>query len=213
MLAAGDLRRIVDHCAGRGIPVIADETYERFVWDGAEHASAAALAAEHPRTVALVGSFSKTYAMTGWRVGYCLGPEELIRKATAVQGHVTSNATSFAMRGALAALEGAEDDVRAMIAEYAKRRDLVIRRLERIPGVECAPPAGAFYAFPHVAACYRDGSRGALELAERLLESAAVALVPGVAFGADDHLRISFACAREELETGLDRLEEALRRP
>lgn len=212
MAAAGDLRRIVEHCAGRGIAVVSDETYDRFVYGGPPFASAAALAAEFPRTVVVVGSFSKTYSMTGWRVGFCLGPQELIARVAALQGHVTGNATSFAMRGALAALEGAEEEIAARLAELAGRRDLLVRRLGRIPGVACQPPQGALYAFPHVAEHYRDGRRGSLELAEHLLETAGVALVPGVAFGADDHLRISFAGPRRELEAGLERLEEALSR-
>ncbi|MEE8526878.1 MAG: pyridoxal phosphate-dependent aminotransferase [Thermoanaerobaculia bacterium] len=211
ILAADDLRRIVELCAERGIAVLADETYERFLYDGGEFASAAALAREFPETVTVVSSFSKTYAMTGWRIGYALGDAALIKKVTAVQGHLTSNATSFAMCGALAALEGAEDDVRRMIAEFRWRRDFVVRRLDDLPGVECLPPAGAFYVFPEVAACYRDGRRGSVELAEFLLDGAGVAVVPGIAFGADDHIRISFACSREELGTGLDRIEAALR--
>jgi aspartate aminotransferase len=211
ILAAADLRCIVETCAERGIVVLSDETYERFLFDGGEYASAAALAGEFPEAVIVVGSFSKTYAMTGWRIGYALGDAALIKKTAAVQSHVTSNATSFAMRGALAALEGAEDDVRRMIAEFRWRRDYVVGRLRRLPGVECLPPAGAFYVFPDVSACYGDGRRGSVELAEYLLETAGVAVVPGIAFGADDHVRISFACSRQDLEIGMDRIEVALR--
>ncbi len=209
-IAAEELRRLTEAAAGRGIMVLSDETYERFVYDGRSHASCAALAAEYPDTVLLVSSFSKTYAMTGWRVGYALGSEALIKKMASFQGHLTSNPTSFAMYGALAALRGAEDDVRRRIAEFERRRDFVVPRLGEIAGVRCASPGGAFYAFPHVAACYRDGRRGSVELAELLLERAGVALVPGLAFGADDYLRISFACSREELARGMDRIEEAL---
>ncbi len=209
IVQASDMRRIVEHCAERGIVVLSDETYERFLYDGAEHASAGALAREFPDTVIVVSSFSKTYAMTGWRVGYALAPAALIRKAGAVQGHATSNATSFAMRGALAALEGADADVERMLAAFARRRQLVVAGLERLPGVTCRAPAGAFYAFPHVAAHFSQGE-GSLELAERLLEDARVAVVPGVAFGADEHIRISFACSDAELEEGLERLAEVL---
>ncbi|MCP3957154.1 MAG: pyridoxal phosphate-dependent aminotransferase [bacterium] len=211
IIAARDLRRIVEHCAERGIVVLSDETYERFLFDGREHASAGALAAEFPDTVVVVGSFSKTYAMTGWRIGFALASAPLIAKVTAVQSHATSNATSFAMRGAEAALTGADDDVERMLAAFARRRDLLVRGLERLPGVSCPKPAGAFYAFPHVAECYRPGRQGSLEFAEALLEDAGVAIVPGLAFGADDHVRISFACSSEELEAGLERLAEALR--
>ena len=210
IVAAEDLRRIVEHCAARGIVVLSDETYERFIFGGLEHASAGALAEEFPGTVVVVGSFSKTYAMTGWRIGFALADAALIRKIAAVQSHATSNATSFAMRGALAALQGAEADVQAMLAAFERRRDFLVCGLERLPGVRCVTPPGAFYAFPDVAGCYREGRRGSLEMAEYLLEAAGVAIVPGIAFGADDHIRISFACSRKDLESGLERLAAAL---
>ena len=210
ILEAGDLERIVEACAEREIVVIADETYERFIYDGREHASAAALAARYPETIVLVGSFSKTYAMTGWRLGYLLGPAPVVGAVSKLQSHATSNVTSFAMPGALAALEQAEPDVRRMLDEYAVRRQLVADRLEAIPGVSCPPPSGAFYAFPRVSDCYAPGRQGSIEMAEYLLDEARVAVVPGLAFGNDDHIRISFACSREQLELGLDRLETAL---
>ena len=209
IVTTGELRRLVEACAERDAVVLSDETYDRFLYDGREHASAAALAAEFPDTVIVVGSFSKTYAMTGWRVGFALGAADLIRRTIALQSHATSNPTSFAMHGALAALTGAEGDVERMIAAFARRRDLVVRGLERLPGVHCQEPAGAFYAFPHVAAHYTDGE-GSVDLAERLLEDAGVAMVPGVAFGADEHIRISFACSDADLEEGLERLAKAL---
>ncbi len=211
VISAADLAALAGACAERGAVLISDETYERFVYDGAPHASAAVLAARHPETVVLVGSFSKTYAMTGWRLGFVFGPRAVIQAVSKVQSHATSNPTSFAMRGALAALAGAEADVRAMIAEYQARRDLLIPRLEALPGVTCRPPAGAFYAFPDVSATYRPGRQGSLELAERLLDEAALAVVPGAAFGDDRHIRISFACSREEIARGLDRLAGFLR--
>jgi aspartate aminotransferase len=209
---AEDLRAIVAAAAERGLLVISDETYERFVYDGVAHASAASLAAEFPETVILVGSFSKTYAMTGWRVGFTLGPAAVIRAVEQVQSHATSNATSFAMVGALAALEGAAADVEAMIAAYQERRDFLIPRLNELPGFSCRPPSGAFYAFPNVAAYYRPGCRDSVEMTEFLLSEARVAVVPGVAFGADDHIRISFACSRATLEEGLERMATVLAR-
>ena len=211
IIAADQLRRIVEHCAERDVVVLSDETYERFLFDRREHASAGTLAAEFAETVIVVGSFSKAYAMTGWRIGYALASTGLIAKTGALQSHATSNPTSFAMRGAEAALTGAEDDVRRMIAAFERRRNLVVSGLESIPGVTCRQPAGAFYAFPHVEPCYREGRQGSLEMAEYLLEETGVAVVPGIAFGADDHLRISFACSRKELEIGLERLTAALR--
>jgi len=209
VVAAADLREIVGFAAERGLLVISDETYERFVY-GQPHASAAALAAEFPETVVLVGSFSKTYAMTGWRIGYLLGPPAVVQAVEAIQSHATSNPTSFAMVGALAALTGAEMAVTEMIAEYQARRELLIPRLNQLPGFRCQPPDGAFYAFPDVSAAYRPGRQGSVEFAEFLLEEARVAVVPGAAFGADDHVRISFACSRAELLAGLERLAAVL---
>lgn len=205
-------RRIVEECARRDIVVISDETYERFVYDGFAPGSSAELAAEFPGTVAVVGSFSKTYAMTGWRLGFLLGPRELVEAATRIQGHATSNPTSFAMKGALAALLGAEEEVRAMIAEYALRRDLLIERLSRLPGVRCRAPRGAFYAFPDVSARFGGAFAGSVELSEKLLEEEAVATVAGEAFGSDRHLRFSFACGRPAIAEGMDRLERFLAR-
>ncbi|GMU66125.1 MAG: aspartate aminotransferase [Acidobacteriota bacterium] len=211
-ISAAELRRLVEECARRGVLVISDETYERFVYGGAPPVSAAALATEFPDTVVLVGSFSKTYAMTGWRLGYLLGPRPLVEAAACIQGHATSNPTSFAMVGALAALEGAESDVRAMIAEYEARRDLLVDRLNSIAGVSCLAPRGAFYVFPDVSASYREGRSGSLEFAERLLEEEAVAVVAGEAFGSDRHVRISFACSRAALDEGVRRIERFLAR-
>ncbi len=210
MIRAEELRRLVEGASRRGILVVSDETYERFVYDGRRHASVAALAGEFPDTVVLVGSFSKTYAMTGWRLGYLLGPPEVVRAVTNVQSHATSNPTSFAMPGAARALAAAEPEVEAMIAEYAARRDLVASRLDAIPGVRCSPPAGSFYAFPDVSAHYRAGCADSVAFAERLLEEARIAVVPGSAFGADAHVRISFACSRAALEEGMERMARAL---
>jgi aspartate aminotransferase len=207
---AEDLREIVRTAAERGILVVSDETYERLVYDGIPHASAASLAAEFPETVVLVGSFSKSYAMTGWRIGYALGPMDVIRAVEQIQSHATSNPTSFAMVGALAALEGAEAEVLTMIAAYQARRDFLIPCLNELPGVECRPPSGAFYAFPNVAACYRPGRQGSVEFTEFLLAEARVAVVPGAAFGSDEHIRISFACSRATLEEGLRRMAAVL---
>jgi aspartate aminotransferase len=211
-ISAPELRTLVEECARRGVLVVSDETYERFVYGGGAPVSAASFAAEFPETVAVVGSFSKTYAMTGWRLGYLLGPRPLVEAAACIQGHATSNPTSFAMVGALAALDGAEGEVRAMIAEYEARRDLLVAGLNAIPGVRCRAPRGAFYAFPDVSSGFREGRSGSLELAERLLEEEAVAVVAGEAFGSDRHVRISFACSRATLEEGLRRIERFLAR-
>jgi aspartate aminotransferase len=205
-----DLRRIVEVAASRDLLVISDETYMRFVYGGLPSVSAASLAGEFPETVVVVGSFSKTYAMTGWRVGYLLGPQEVVKAVEVIQSHATSNPTSFAMVGALEALLHAEPSAVEMIAEYAGRREMLIPRLNQIPGFACRPPDGAFYAFPHVAACYRPGRQGSVAFSEFLLDKARVAVVPGAAFGSDDHIRISFACSRETLAEGLERMTAVL---
>ena len=211
-ISAADRRRLVEECARRGVTLIADETYERFVYDRETAGSVASLAAEFPATVVLVGSFSKTYAMTGWRLGYLMGPRELVDAAARIQGHATSNATSFAMKGALAALEGADADVEAMISEYRSRRDFLVPRLNALPRVTCTAPHGAFYVFPDVSAHFRAGRASSVEFAERLLEEEAVSLVAGEAFGSDRHVRISFACSRPTLEKGLERIARFLGR-
>ena len=211
LISAKELEKLVAGAAERDVRIVADETYDHFVYDGGEHASAAALARSHPETVILVGSFSKTFAMTGWRIGYVAGPAEVIRGVSLIQGHATSNPTSFAMKGALAVWDGAREEVGAMLAEYQARRDLVMDHLEEIPGFSCEPPAGAFYAFPRVDECFGiRGIQGSVDLTETFLEEAGVAVVPGVAFGADEHVRISFACSRETLDEGLTRMREAV---
>jgi aspartate aminotransferase len=210
VISPEDLRRVIAFAAERGLAVISDETYERFVYDGAP-VSAAQFAAEFPDTVVVVGSFSKTYAMTGWRLGYLLGPPPVVQAVEKIQGHATSNPTSFAMVGAIAAMRHAEPEVEAMLAEYRARREIVARGLNQIPGFECRPPAGAFYAFPRVAACFGPGREDSTALAEFLLERAGVAVVPGAAFSADEHLRLSFACSRATLAEGLERIAAALR--
>jgi aspartate aminotransferase len=213
VISQEELDRLAAACAERGVLLISDETYERFVYEG-EHASVARLAERYPETVVLVGSFSKTYAMTGWRVGYVLGPKAVIGAVSNIQSHATSNVTTFAMAGAVTALKEAEPDVERMIGVYRERRDFLVPRLNELPGVTCLPPAGAFYAFPKVSGAYGRSDGGlndSIAFAEALLEEAGVAVVPGAAFGDDDHVRISFACSHEELERGLGRMERFLR--
>jgi aspartate aminotransferase len=210
VISAPELERLVAGAAERGVLLVADETYDQFVYDGGGFASAAPLAARFPETVVLVGSFSKTWAMTGWRLGWVLAPPEIVDAVLRVQGHATSNATSFAMAGALAALDEPPSAMAERLAEYQLRRDLVAERLGAMAGVSCPPPKGAFYAFPDVSGCYDEALPGSLAMARWLLDEARVAVVPGEAFYADAHLRLSFACSRAELARGLDRIGEAL---
>jgi aspartate aminotransferase len=147
--------------------------------------------------------------MTGWRIGYGLAPEPIIGAINKLQSHSTSNPTSIAQKAAVEALKGPQDSVPQMLAEYRKRRDFIVPRLGQIPGITCSMPAGAFYAYPNVRAAFeRGGMKTPLEFADRLLKEASVAVVPGEAFGTDDHVRISYATSMKEIERGMDRLQK-----
>jgi len=191
----------------RGIFLLTDECYSHFLYDAKPY-SVASIANSKP-TVLVAGTVSKTYAMTGWRIGYGLAPEPIIGAMMKLQSHSTSNPTSIAQKAAIEALKGSQDSVPLMLAEYRKRRDFVIPRLRQIPGVTCSMPAGAFYAYPNLrGALDKGGIKTPLEFADRLLKEANVAVVPGEAFGTNDHVRISYATSMKELERGLDRIQK-----
>jgi aspartate aminotransferase len=157
--------------------------------------------------VIVVGSLSKTYSMTGWRIGFGLGPEAIVQACTKLQSHSTSNPTSIAQKAGVEALRGPQESVAIMLREYRRRREFVMRRLREIPGVTCSEPQGSFYVYPNIGAVLgRDGIEDTLQFAERLLEEQKVAVVAGAAFGTDRHVRISYAASMEELARGLDRL-------
>jgi len=191
----------------RGIFLLTDECYSHFLYDAKPY-SVASIKNSKP-TVLVAGTVSKTYAMTGWRIGYGLAPEPIIGAMMKLQSHSTSNPTSIAQKAAIEALNGSQESVPKMLAEYRKRRDFVIPRLRQIPGVTCSMPAGAFYAYPNLrGALDKGGIKTPLEFADRLLKEANVAVVPGEAFGTDDHVRISYATSMKELERGLDRIQK-----
>ncbi len=190
-----------------GIFLLTDECYSHFLYDAKPY-SVASIAGSKP-TVLVAGTASKTYAMTGWRIGYGLAPEPIIGAMMKLQSHSTSNPTSIAQKAVVEALRGSQESVPQMLAEYRRRRDFVIPRLRQIPGVECSMPAGAFYAYPNLrGALNKGGIKTPLEFADRLLKEANVAVVPGEAFGTDDHVRISYATSMKELERGLDRIHK-----
>jgi aspartate aminotransferase len=189
----------------RGIFLMTDECYCHFLYDSKPFSIASLPGAKE--TVLVAGSLSKTYAMTGWRIGFGLIPEPIAGAILKLQSHSTSNPTSIAQKGAVEALRGPQESVQTMLAEYRTRRDFVVQRLRQIPGVTCAEPRGAFYAYPNIgAALGSTGIANTLQFSERLLEKAHVAVVPGEAFGTDKHVRISYATSMHELERGLDRL-------
>jgi aspartate aminotransferase len=191
----------------RGIYLLTDECYSHFLYDSKPY-SVASIAGSKP-TVLVAGTASKTYAMTGWRIGYGLAPEAVIGAMMKLQSHSTSNPNSIAQKAAIEAVSGSQDSVPGMTAEYRKRRDFVVPRLREMPGVTCSMPAGAFYAYPNVRAAFeKGGMKTPLEFADRLLKEANVAVVPGEAFGTHDHVRISYATSMKELERGLDRIHK-----
>jgi len=205
-----DLESIVDWCEARNATLIFDETYDRFVFDGKRHASAAALWEEHPDRIVITGAASKTWAMTGWRLGWAVGGKTVIEAMASYQSHSTSNASSISQRAALAALsdpERTDAEVARMLAEYGRRREAVVSGLSRIPGVRCLSPEGAFYAFADVSALYGPkGLSGSAEFCDRLLSEAGVAAVPGEAFGEDDCVRFSFAAPPGAINEGVRRI-------
>jgi len=206
VFARSELERVVLMARDRGIWVMTDECYHRFVYDGDPYSLASFPGARE--TVVVAGSLSKTYAMTGWRIGFVLAPVTVIDGIMKLQSHSTSNPTSIAQKAAIEALRGPQDSVTTMLAEYKKRRDYVIGRLRAIAGVTVHQPEGAFYAYPNVSAAFRDGITNSFDFAARLLAESFVAVVPGEAFGTRDHVRLSYATSMKELERGLDRLEK-----
>jgi len=201
----GEFEKILRLASERGIYLMTDECYCHFLYDSAPFSVASLPGAKE--TVLVAGSLSKTYAMTGWRIGFGLAPAPIITAMTKLQSHSTSNPASIAQKAAVEALSGPQDSVAMMLAEYRRRRDFVVQRLRAIPGVTCAEPRGAFYVYPNVGvALGKSGMENTLQLAGRLLEDAHVAAVPGEAFGTDRHIRISYAASMPDLERGLDRV-------
>jgi aspartate aminotransferase len=200
-----EFERIYHLASSRGIYLLTDECYCHFVY-GTPPFSIASLPGAK-RTVLAVGSLSKSYSMTGWRVGWVLGPEPVVAAVVKLQSQSISNVTSIAQKAAVEALRGPQDSVQVMLAEYHRRRDFVVGRLREIPGVTCSEPQGAFYIFPNV------GVPDTLEFCGRLLREKQVSVVPGEAFGVERHIRISYATSMHEIERGLARLHDFVENP
>lgn len=208
-----ELEALIRLCAARNVVVIFDETYEFFVYGDRPHVSAAKWYGEFPEHVVVVNSLSKTFAMTGWRLGWAIAHPSLVSAMSKIQSHSTSNPTSISQSAGLRALRGCEDDVRRMYDAYVERRKWLIPALNEIEGVRCIDPDGAFYAFPDVSSLYeRGGFKGSLEFCSWLLDEARVAVVPGSAFGADEFVRISYATSIERIREGVDRIRTAVSR-
>jgi aspartate aminotransferase len=217
VMEPSEIEAVVKLAARHGWTVLFDECYDRFVFEG-RHLSAASLAREHPETILVAGTLSKTYAMTGWRIGFAVGPQPLIDTMNRIVSHATSNVSSITQKAGLSALTNPDASAAAiskMLAEYARRREYLIPALNALPGVLCAPPGGAFYAFPDVSAHYGKSMNGrpltgSNDFAKALLEETAVAVTPGRAFGEDRCIRISFATSLERLKEAIARMAKAL---
>jgi len=187
--------------------VVSDEIYEKLVYDGTQHVSIGTCSPEIYERTLVSSGFAKAYSMTGWRVGWLAGPVEIIRAATRIQGHSTSNVCTFAQWGAIAALESSQACVETMRVAFAERRQAMFDLINAIPGLSCAKPDGAFYLFPSIA---KTGMTS-LEFCDALLEEQQVALIPGIAFGADDYIRLSYATDMDTINRGMERLDKFVR--
>lgn len=209
------LRAIAEVAVKNGIYVISDEIYEKIVYDGFRHRSIASLGDGIKALTITINGLSKSHAMTGWRLGYAAGPKDVIASMTKIQSQSTSNPCSITQKAAVEALRGPQDFIGVMVAEFDKRRRVIVDRLNSMPGVSCPNPKGAFYAFPRVSSYYGKGFKGktingSADLAAYLLDEAKVAVVSGDAFGADAYIRLSYATSMAVIEKGLDRIEAAL---
>jgi aspartate aminotransferase len=194
--------------------IVTDDIYEKIVYDGFNIHNLVALAPSLRDRIVIVNGVSKSYAMTGWRIGYALGSAEIIAAAAKIQSQSTSNPTSIAQAAALEAIQGPQEEVAMMVSEFAKRRNVVVERLNAISGVKCLKPQGAFYVFPDIAALIGKKGNGKkmaspCDIADYLLEEAKVAVVPGEDFGSNAHIRISYATSLENIEEGCRRMRDA----
>lgn len=202
-----EFERILALTSSRGIVLLSDECYSHFVYN-AEPFSIAASATEKEHVV-VSGSLSKTFAMTGWRLGYLLGPAALVSNVNKLQSHATSNPSSIVQKAAMEALTGPMDEVYGMLEQYRTRREYVVAALNNIPGVDCPQPNGAFYGYPNVSCAFgKGGVESSMDFAGKLLREAHVATVPGEAFGTSEHIRLSYAASMEDLEEGIRRIRD-----
>ncbi|HSH94495.1 MAG TPA: pyridoxal phosphate-dependent aminotransferase [Roseimicrobium sp.] len=202
-----EIKALGDICVEKGVLIMSDEIYEHLLYDGAVHKSVASFSQAHFEHTIIVHGFAKAWSMTGWRLGFIAAPEPIAKAIDAVQSHSTSNPTSFAQKGAVAAMNGPQDHLKTWLAEYAKRRTVAWQMLNAMPGVTCVNSKGAFYLFPNISGT---GLKSA-DFCARLLEQEKVAAVPGIAFGADDYIRISYATSLANIEKGLKRMDSFVR--
>ena len=213
---ARELAALVEVISGKEMLVISDDIYEKILYDGRTFANIASIDEEVRKRTIVVNGVSKTYAMTGWRIDYAAGPEEIIKAVTKLQSQNTSNPTSISQWAAVEALNGSQESVPVMVEEFRRRRDVIVEKLNTIPGVTCMLPHGAFYVFPDISSLFGRSSDGHVisnssNFAAYLLERANVAVIPGVDFGHDNHIRLSYATSMKNIEEGLKRISSAVK--
>lgn len=202
-----EIQALAEVIVDRDILVVADEIYEKIIYDGAQHVSIGSLGKEIFDRTLISSGFAKAYSMTGWRVGYLAGPIELIKATSTIQGHSTSNVCTFAQYGAIAALESSQESVEKMRQAFAQRRQVIFELLDAVPGISCIKPDGAFYMFVNISKT----GMNSLEFCDAFLEQQQVAVIPGIAFGADDHIRLSYATDLGTIKKAVERLDKFVR--
>ena len=212
-----ELEKLAECALRHGLLIISDEIYEQIVFDGFHHTSIASISKEVQKQCVVINGVSKSYAMTGWRIGYMAsGDPEIVKQVSKLQGQSTSNPCAISQAASIEALTGPLDEIHAMVREFEKRRDIIVERLTQIPGVSCRKPTGSFYSFPDFSGVYgkkdMNGKvlKGSLDFSDYLLSAEKVAIVPGIAFGADAHARLAFAMSLEKIEEGTHRIKEAV---
>lgn len=210
-----ELRAIAELAVEKDFYLISDEAYEALIYDGMKHVSLATFGEEVKARTFVVGAVSKTYSMTGWRLGYAAGPKEIVKVMADLQSHLNSGPTSITQKAAVAALLGPQECVEEMRRAFDQRRRYMLEQLRAIPGVSCVTPQGAFYAFPNVSALYGKRGKGrkingSTALASYLLQEARVTVIPGADFGSDKHIRLSYCLSLEQIGEGLSRMAKAL---
>lgn len=212
------LKKIAQLLLKYNIYCICDEIYEKLIYDNVKHLSIASLSDEIKERIITINGVSKSYAMTGWRIGYAAGPEEIIKGMSKIQGHSTSNPNSIAQKASVEALNGKQDTIEEMRKAFDERRKYMVKRLNGIEGISCLIPAGAFYAFPNVGKILERGIEyngkkinNSFDLSNFILKEAEVALIPGSAFEAERYLRLSYTASMEDIKEGLNRIEKILR--
>ncbi len=211
-----ELEALAEVIVEKNILVISDEIYEKIIYNKFPFSSIAMVSEDVKRLSVVVNGVSKSYAMTGWRIGYAAGPEDIISAMTKIQSQNTSNPTSISQKAAVEALNGDQGTIDEMVEEFGKRRNYIVDALNKIEGVSCMNPDGAFYAFPDVSSLYGRVCDGKMvtdsaSLAEYFLDAANIAVVPGIAFGSDDHIRLSYATSMKNIREGITRIENAVK--